>query len=225
MIGALIGLGAKLIGKAVGGSLVDKAGSIVDKVLDQKGKREDANAAVDKASIDQWTAESGKANTNWFDSLVDGFNRLMRPVAFGFTVWVVMIWPQFDLIAFQQAMIAYEAVPEWLVGLVLSVWGFLFTSRFLTKDMAKIKGKSSKEFKEILERMKAVEALRPSQDPESRVIPEVRGLYSEVQPSSLSGADAAPRQSQRAYERDMSDHSKPLSLPAIVEWNRRNGSQ
>lgn len=221
MIGAIIGLGAKILGGKIGGSLLDKAGDVVTKVIDQKGSREAASAAVDKASVDQWTAESAKASHNWFDSMVDGFNRLMRPVAFGFTVWVVMLWPQVDLIAFQKAMVAYEAVPEWLVGLVLSVWAFLFTGRFLTKDMAKLKGKSSKEFKEILERMKAIEDLRPSKDPETRVIPEVLGQNTYVQPETAQASSVRPSSSER-YQREMSDHEKPLSLPSIVEWNKKN---
>lgn len=221
MIGAIIGLGARLLGGKIGGSLIDKAGSVVEKVLDQKGSREAASAAVDKASIDQWTAESGKANTNWFDSLVNGFNRLMRPVAFAFTVWVVMIWPQVDLVAFQKAMVAYEAVPEWLVGLVLSVWAFLFTGRFLTKDMAKIKSKSNKEFKEILDRQKALdEMLRANMAPES----PKPAVVSEVAQTQVEPLKSAAQISEKEYQKDFLDTSKPLSLPSIVLWNERHNA-
>lgn len=226
MIGALLGIGAKifggLIGKSVGGSVLDKAGGIVEKIVDQKGSKEAASAAVDKASVDQWAAESAKVSRNWFDSLVDGFNRLMRPVAFAFTVWIVMVWPQYDIIGFQKAMVAYEAVPEWLVGLVLSVWGFLFTSRFLTKDMTKLRSKSTKEFQEILEKQRQIETLvKTNTDPDRRVIPEVSGIYSEPAHSErdISGTKTP---SEKRYQAEMAREDKPLSLPSIVEWNRRN---
>lgn len=210
-----------MIAKVLAGPIIDKVGDLAGKFFGNKEAREANSAAVDKASIDQWAAESTKPNTNWFDSLVDGFNRLMRPIGFAITIWIVMIWPQYDLIGFQQAMVAYEAVPDWLAGLVITVWAFLYTGRFLSKDMTKFKSKSKKEFLDILEKQRDLEALRQSNKvPDNRVIPEVRGQYT---PPSDSYAELHSQQdlTDAEYKKSMASHL-PLSLPSIVEWNRRN---
>lgn len=226
MIGAIIGLGARLLGskvlKSTGGGLLDKAGGIVDKVLDQRGQKATADQELDAAPLKQYAAESlqVRENRTWFDSLVDGLNRLIRPVGFALTVWI-FIWPIWNLNQFAQSMVAYEAIPAWLAGLIITVWSLFFGGRFITKDMMKdgFKGRSKKEISEILSKQQEIHAALTKTAPETLVIPEVKGIESEVQPQLKSHTLKNPTMDQ--YQGELSSE-KPLSLPSIVEWNRKH---
>lgn len=81
----------------------------------------------------QYAAEFIKP-TNWFDSLINGLNRLPRPVmALG--VMGLMVWCPLDPAGFSVAMLAYEVVPLWLAGVFTTIVGFYFTFRHLEKRL------------------------------------------------------------------------------------------
>lgn len=226
MIGAILSIGSKIlgsvIGKSVGGGLIDKAGGIVEKFVDQKGNREKAALEADSKALEQFAAESAQTRENrtFWDSFIDGLNRLPRPFAFFLTVWI-FVWPIWDMLSFQNAMLSYESIPEWLAILITIVWTFYFGGRMLTKDMKGFKARSSKEIKEMLAKQKDLQEALTKMVPDNRVIPEVLGQYSPVQQDTAE-AVSVRSVSDRAVERDMSDHSKPLSLPSIVAWNKKN---
>lgn len=212
-----------LIARLFGGKILEKGVDLVGSLVGQKGKREEASQALDAKVTDQYAAESlqQRENRTWFDSLVDGLNRLIRPTGFALTVWI-FIWPIRNMEQFQQAMVAYELIPVWLAGLIVTVWSLFFGGRFITKDMFKdgFKGRSKKEFQEILSKQKEIHEVPTNMAPVSPVIPQVLGIESKVQQESLS-TDKLKGQSTSQL-RDALESDKPLSLPSIVEWNKRN---
>jgi hypothetical protein len=120
--------------------------------------------------------------------------------------------------------VSYESIPEWLAILITIVWTFYFGGRMMTKDMKGFKARSSKEIREMLAKQKEIhEALTAQQlstnkDPVSPVIPEVQGLYSQAQGDTSSVRPATSKQ----LSAEISNLDKPLSLPSIVAWNKKN---
>jgi hypothetical protein len=223
MISAILSIGSKIlgsvIGKSVGGGLIDKAGGIVEKFVDQKGSRERAALEADSKALDQFAAESAqkRENRTFWDSFIDGANRLPRPVAFFLTVWI-FIWPLWDMLSFQNAMISYQAIPEWVAILVTIVWTFYFGGRMLTKDMKGFKARSPKEIKEMLNSQREIQTLLTSKDPVDKESPTL----STVPQSQVEPLASAAHISEKEYQKDFADTSKPLSLPSIIEWNKRS---
>lgn len=213
----MLGLIFKFLG---GGILKDVIGG-VKTIFGDKEKRQDQAANADAKVLEQFAAESlqQRENRTWFDSLVDGLNRLPRPLGFFLTVWI-FIWPIWNMASFQSAMVSYEGIPEWIAGLIITVWSLYFTGRFLSKDMKGFKARSSKEIKEMLEKQKAIHEALTNKDPDQPVLPEVPGEYSSSQPA-LSNRVRQGRMSDSQYEKELKSE-KVLSLPSISEWNRRN---
>lgn len=106
------------------------------------------NAAMLDASVQQqYAAEfQYRDNRTGFDSLVDGMNRLVRPVLTAYICWLVFILPISNIDLFMQIITAYSAVPEplWvLVGLIITFYfggRMQFTKlQFKQQDIEKIK--------------------------------------------------------------------------------------
>ncbi len=87
-------------------------------------KRMELSAAAQMAALNQLSTEYGQANAGWFDSLVDGLNRLPRPLlAFG-TIGM-FVYAMVDPPQFAQRMVGLNAVPEplwWLLGAVVAFY-------------------------------------------------------------------------------------------------------
>lgn len=86
------------------------------------------------AALAQFAAEFGGARQGWFDQLVDGLNRLPRPVmAFG--VIGLFVSAAVDPDWFAARMVGVAQVPEplwWLLGAIVS---FYFGARHQAKGM------------------------------------------------------------------------------------------
>lgn len=69
-------------------------------------------------------AESARAPSTWWDSLVDGINRLVRPL-FTFGVLALFVWACIEPVSFSAAMTALQLIPEnlWLImGTIIVFW-------------------------------------------------------------------------------------------------------
>lgn len=200
--------------KMAAGPLIDKVMGGVKTVFGDKEKRDDQSASYDAKVLEQYTAESlqVRENRTLFDSFVDSINRLVRPCGFVLTVWI-FIWPIYDLESFLSSMKAYELLPEWIAGLIFTVWSLFFGGRFISKDMLKggLKSKSSRDIKTILEEQKTIREMLGAQS----------GNYfsAAVHQEPLSSAKDIGMED---YYKDMADTSKPLSLDSIVKWNKLN---
>ncbi len=156
----MFGFILKFLGGGILEKVLDKAGSF----FGNKEKRDEAKADQDSKIIEGFIAENTQVRENrtWWDSFVDGLNRLPRPLGWAMTVGL-LAWPLFDVIGFASAMNAYSLVPEWVVALVISVWAFYFTGRLLTKDL-KMGGPSKKQLEQVLAAQADIEALRKTDE-------------------------------------------------------------
>ena len=88
--------------------------------------------AYDRAALAQYTAEFAHPRRGWFDGLVDGLNRLVRPaITFGLLgiLPAVVIWPEGAAIAFA----ALALLPAGYWALVTVIIGFYFGGRMQIK--------------------------------------------------------------------------------------------
>ncbi len=148
-----------------------------------------------------------RENRTWFDSLIDGLNRLPRPVI-AFLVIGVFVYAPYDPIHFAIIMQSYSATPEWLAYLLMQVVLLFFGGRMLEK--AKFGGPSKKAVKQMMDNIRDLEKMRDERNAEDIGHVSQPGGY---KPSVVEPAEATD---------DIHDTSKPLSNDAILEWNRRN---
>lgn len=124
MMTAILGAGgaAREIGAAVGG--------VAEVFVGNKAEREVAESREAVAAVTEFGAEFARTPSGWFDSLVDGMNRLPRPLltlgTLGLFVYAMAAPAGFSL-----RMHGLDAVPEplwWLLGAIVS---FYFGAREL----------------------------------------------------------------------------------------------
>lgn len=156
-----------------------------------------------------------RTNRTWWDSFVDGLNRLPRPLL-AFMVIGCLIWAPIDPYGYAAAMRAYELTPEWM-AIIFGQIILMFVGGRMLDNWKMGKGKSAKEVKAIMDEIQELKAMgsEKAQEAQGEVLtsqPVVAGDPYEEVPGRLSNA---------ALEAELKDTSKPMSLPAIVEWNRR----
>jgi hypothetical protein len=117
----------------------------------------------DLASLQQFAAEfQNRANRTWWDSFVDGLNRLPRPVmTFGILAFFVLapVWPE----RFLKIATAYQAMPEGFWALLGVIVAFYFGGRMQLKghDM-QLKGAALAAARELATHSATVEAEPPA---------------------------------------------------------------
>ena len=119
---------------------------------------------MSQAALAQFAAEFGGARQGWFDQLVDGLNRLPRPVmAFG--VIGLFVSAAVDPVWFGARMIGVAQVPEplwWLLGAIVS---FYFGARHQAKGM---------EFRRSVAETVARAAIEPSTSESNQALDDWR---------------------------------------------------
>lgn len=94
-------------------------------------------------------AEFGyRERRTWWDSLVDGLNRLPRPLM-TFGVIGLFVWAVVDPPAFSLAMLALQNVPEMLWYIFLAVIGFWFGTKMIEKAPRRVQGPSAEDVKRV----------------------------------------------------------------------------
>jgi hypothetical protein len=128
-----------------------------------------AVSAQDLASLDQFAAEfQPRRNRTWWDSFIDGLNRLPRPlITLGVLAFFVLA--PFDPLRFAQIARAYELMPDGFWALLSIIVAFYFGGRMQVKrqDMA-IKGGALTAAREIMSMQRArerEETVRPPLPP------------------------------------------------------------
>lgn len=190
MIKQLLGLFTGGLGATAQGVARGVATFTGDKVQRESNVHDEQMAVLDQVGAEFLPRE----NRTWWDSLVDGLNRLIRPAAALTILYEVFIWPAVDPVGFAATMQAYALVPEWLALLAAQVLLLFFGGRMLDKWPRKLKGPSAAEVNAVLETQR-----------------KIRDLAN----------DNAPAMEDEAFQAAMADTSKPLSNAAIMEWNRR----
>ena len=118
-----------LIGRAIGGpaavtALGDAAKGLAEVFTPSATRRMELSAEAQMAALRQLGEEYGLPSTGWFDRMVNGLNRLPRPMlAFG-TIGL-FIYAMVDPEKFAARMVGLNAVPEplwWLLGAVVAFY-------------------------------------------------------------------------------------------------------
>lgn len=157
-----------------------------------------AGLGLDEATLMQFASEfAERKNRTWWDSFVDGLNRLPRPLLTIAVIGLFVLAPA-DPERFLFIASAFELIPPGFYALLSVIIGFYFGGRMQLKsqDFA-VKGKVAETAKEF------VAAKR-----------EVAKAFAEDEPMT-----------EKAYRAAMADRSKPLSNKVILEWKKRRKEQ
>jgi uncharacterized protein YneF (UPF0154 family) len=133
-------------------------GDIASRIAPNKDLVAKHDATAHAATMGQFAAEFQVQNRTWFDSLIDGLNRLPRPAA-ALGIIGLFAYAPYDPEHFIKIMIAFTAVPEWLAMLAGVVLGFYFSSRHLEKRL-KIKGPDPERMAAVIEAARGAQALK-----------------------------------------------------------------
>ena len=156
----LLGGGIDQTVKTVAGSVVNiKNAFSTNKEAESQRQHEIDLTALDNVNqaMRQYQAEFNH-NRTWFDSLINGINRLMRPSFVTTFLYLCILLPIYDP---QLATIAYtslELVPEYLWYAFLTIMAFLFGGRPLEK-FAQQKD-SAKKRQETIEQLRELNLIR-----------------------------------------------------------------
>lgn len=179
--------------KLLGGGVIESVGGLVRTVFGDREDR-DRQASDDQAALRNGFAAEfmGPERRGLWNSLVDGLNRLPRPLM-TFGVIALFMWAAVDPVEFSVSMQAIGLVPEpmWIVlGTIVVFW-------FGGKTLEGMKSStiSPDKVKAVAAAMQTTRALEPP--PQQQPMLEPR------------------------FQAEMTDTKRPLSNAAILEWNHR----
>ncbi len=118
-----------VIGNLIGGpgavtALGEAAKGVAEVFVPSATKRMELSAEAQMAALQQLGEEYQHPGLSWFDRLVNGLNRLPRPMlAFG--TLGLFTYAMVDPVAFAQRMVGLNAVPEplwWLLGAIVAFY-------------------------------------------------------------------------------------------------------
>lgn len=105
-------------------ALGDAAKGVAEVFVPSATKRMELSAQAQAAALEQFGDEFSNTSASWFDRLVNGLNRLPRPLlAFG-TIGL-FVYAMMDPADFALRMVGLNAVPEplwWLLGAVVAFY-------------------------------------------------------------------------------------------------------
>lgn len=132
-----------VIGKLIGApgavtALGDAAKGVAEVFLPSATRRMELSAEAQMAALRQLGEEYQHPALSWFDRMVNGLNRLPRPLlAFG--TLGLFIYAMVDPVAFATRMVGLNAVPEplwWLLGAIVAFYfGARETHYFRTRGV------------------------------------------------------------------------------------------
>lgn len=163
----------------------------------EKAQHHDQTMAV----MGQYASEFRRIeNRTWWDALVDGLNRLPRPLLALGTVGL-FAYAMIEPVGFAIRMQGLDLVPDELWYLLGAVVGFFFGARELAH---------SRDLRvSTADRKARVAAVVDN-------ITQLQTLRTEVTPG-------VARMEDEAFRRALNDTTRPMSNAAILEWNQRRG--
>ena len=113
--------------------ILSPVNEVIKTAFGSREARDQTAASENAASMQEYAAEFvARAQRNWFDSLVDGLNRLQRPTYTFSTLglfWLAYKNPK----DFAQIMLSIALIPEQFWIIIGMIVGFLFSSRMIEK--------------------------------------------------------------------------------------------
>lgn len=209
---------ATLIGMIPGvGNFLTKALPFIarDKVAVESNIHDEQKAVLDEAKAEA-AAQGTMLHRTWFDSLVDGINRLVRPT-FTFGIIALVVYCIQDPIDFSAAMTAMTLVPTWLAAIIATVVGFWFGGRLLT-DINFSAAPSIERVKQVTAQIAEIKSMHEQTQAQISAITPFPSA-----PPTIDGRTipTAKPEDDKRFSTEMADTTKPLSNEAILEWNRR----
>lgn len=130
---------------------------------------------LDNAVLQQFAAEfTRQTRRTWWDSLVDGLNRLPRPMLAIWALWV-LAWTPYDPVFMAEVFAAWAVIPQSVWAVILVIVTFFFGGRQQVKgldfqrDVAGLLAQTQTALKsrEALRALDAPAAADPAPDPAS----------------------------------------------------------
>jgi hypothetical protein len=119
-------------------------------------------AAITGQAMSQYAAEfTPRAHRTWFDSFVDGINRLVRPLL-AMSCFGILVATPIDPIYMTEVFTAWALIPAALWGIIGGVFGFFFGGRFqikaheMKRDLAEVAARAP----QVVESIRALRELR-----------------------------------------------------------------
>lgn len=186
------------IAQALIGGGVQAVAAAVTPFTGDRVQEENSRHAEMLARFQQYGGEfADRQNRTWWDSFIDGLNRLPRPfMALG--VIGLFVWASADPAGFAVAAQAWSLIPEEMWIMLGAIIAFFFGDRTLL-SARRGRAPTAEQVGAVLAARARLEKLRPD-------------------PVIDPGIDPA------RYDREMADRGTPLSEEVIREWNRRHGT-
>ncbi|WP_419902150.1 holin family protein [Kiloniella sp.] len=145
----------------LGGGILGGVKELSEVFFGNRSNRESAEARRVEAVHGQFAAEfNTRLNRTIWDSLVDGLNRLPRPIFVALIIYY--FWLAYaDPTEFQIMNLALDTVPETMWWVLSSIIAFYFAARELKYSREKKMSLSKKEFNEQQRRVKELRASQP----------------------------------------------------------------
>ena len=157
----------KLIGGIFGGGgskLIDSTGGLLATLLGDKKSEVELASEEQRTVLSNYAAEFGfQNNRTWWDSLVDGINRLVRPL-FTFGLAYLFGYCVYDPISFAAAMNALQLIPEMLWYMMIAIVAFWFGGKYL-QDHRKPKQITPADLAVILDGVHKIEEMKQREQP------------------------------------------------------------
>jgi len=173
--------------------LRESVSGVVGTIWGDQSAKDAQGSSENMATYAQFAAEFQVQNRTWFDSLIDGFNRLPRPVIVAMVI-IYFFLSFHDPLLFQQINIGLDTVPDNMWIIACSIVSFYFVARELSKSRDKKMALSAADFNAHMRQYDELDKRRQDRQP---VIED------------------------KKFHEAMADTSTPLSNAAITEWNRR----
>ena len=129
------------------GGVDDIAKTLVGSQLERDRQDADHQASVTDAYMAEFVRHS---NRTWWDSLIDGLNRSVRPV-WSYFVLVFMAYGAYNPAWFAVVAQSWSLAGTLMTAMFMTVVGFWFGGRFLSKDMTGGKVPSVEDVKRVLD--------------------------------------------------------------------------
>ncbi len=136
----------------------DAARDVAEVFVENKTKAAAQSHAEQIATLDQFGQEFARENATWFDSFINGLNRLPRPVM-AISTMALFGYAMTDPIGFSARMQGLQLVPDplwWLLGAVVS---FYFGAREMHHFRTR-RATSPKDVREVLASVRSIEGER-----------------------------------------------------------------
>lgn len=147
------------VGVGVAKDIIEAGGEVAEIFVANKTKREQIDAEARAKTLEQFAAEFlNRPPQTWWDSFVDGWNRVPRPLMATMVVGM-LAWTVYDPIAAAASWAALETIPEGGWWFILTVVAFYFGGRAISPSARTLK-RTPEQTRAALE---AIEHMRRAQ--------------------------------------------------------------